>query len=110
MPDYSKYDIPSPDGYYSPQVECRACMETIVSEEATVSQVLEVIKEHEKECKPKTWLYFVGYERVNSFDPHVGYVRWYNEKPMTDEEKIDQEERAKSFTHGVIVKFEPRTW
>lgn len=109
MPDYSKYNVPSPDMWHSPIVECQACLSVIIEgEEFTVAELLKAIDSHDDGCIPKTWEYSVGHIVKNAFDESVIYEIWGKVVFLTDAEKSEMENHVKSFRPDTLVKFEPR--
>jgi hypothetical protein len=115
MPDYSKYEIPSPDMYHSVFADCRACLDSIITdEEFTVKELLEAIDEHEKSCDPKIWLYRHGYIQETEYPDGVinRYEHWFQDEPMTESEKVAKEEEIKNYIpHKTrLTEFVRRHW
>lgn len=103
MPDYSKYNVPSPDDWHAPLFECSACNQSIVVGEVTVKDLLEEIDKHSNECVPKNWFHYSGY----NID---GRESWYGPYSVSETEKARLIEEHKGFSEGCLIKFEPRTW
>ncbi|AXG66353.1 hypothetical protein SEA_ANNADREAMY_243 [Streptomyces phage Annadreamy] len=103
MTDYNKYDVPSPDDWHAPYINCRACDDTVVMGEMTIAEMLKEVDKHDKECVPKPWTYYRGY-RID------GNESWYREGPVTDSVKAELTEESKNLNEGCLVKFEPREW